>query len=130
MDIHNQVALPKLIAAACLFYCNSFFVPGSSDINKRWHLPSFLAHEPGTGHEVYLYYFMFSLNFLPGLWIRIRIGSKFSEFVDPDPVFESGSGSRGNKLKYKIYFLVPVIIFSVLLQKVPVPYDSVVDPDP
>jgi hypothetical protein len=23
--------------------------------------------------------------FFPGLWIRIRIGSGFSDFVDPDP---------------------------------------------
>jgi hypothetical protein len=35
----------------------------------------------------------------PGLWIRIRIGSGFSDFVDPDPYWESGSGSRGKKIK-------------------------------
>jgi hypothetical protein len=32
-----------------------------------------------------------------GLWIRI--GSGFSDFVDPDPYWESGSGSRGKKIK-------------------------------
>jgi hypothetical protein len=35
----------------------------------------------------------------PGLWIRIRIGSGFSDFVDLDPYWESGSGSRGKKMK-------------------------------
>jgi hypothetical protein len=34
-----------------------------------------------------------------GLWIRIRIGSGFRDFVDPDPYWESGSGSRGKKTK-------------------------------
>jgi hypothetical protein len=34
-----------------------------------------------------------------GLWIRIRIGSGFSDFVDSDPNWESGSGSRGKKMK-------------------------------
>jgi hypothetical protein len=34
-----------------------------------------------------------------GLWIRIRIGSGFSDFVDPDTYWESGSGSRGKKMK-------------------------------
>jgi hypothetical protein len=33
------------------------------------------------------------------LWIRIRIGSGFRDFVDPDPYWESGSGSRGKKMK-------------------------------
>jgi hypothetical protein len=35
----------------------------------------------------------------PGLWtrIRIRIGSGFSDFVDPDPYWESGS--RGKKMR-------------------------------
>jgi hypothetical protein len=33
----------------------------------------------------------------PGLWIRIRSG--FSDFVDPDPYWESGSGSRSKKVK-------------------------------
>jgi hypothetical protein len=28
------------------------------------------------------------------LWIRIRIGSGFSDFVDPDPYWESGSRIR------------------------------------
>jgi hypothetical protein len=29
----------------------------------------------------------------------IRIGSGFSDFVDTDPYWESGSGSRGKKMK-------------------------------
>jgi hypothetical protein len=33
----------------------------------------------------------------PGLWIRIRIGSGFRDFVDPDPYWESGS--RGKKIR-------------------------------
>jgi hypothetical protein len=34
-----------------------------------------------------------SLNLIKsGLWIRIRIGSGFSDFVDQDPYWESGSG--------------------------------------
>jgi hypothetical protein len=45
-----------------------------------------------------------------GLWIRIRIGSGFRDFVDPDPYWESGSGSRGKKTKKisveKMHFLV------------------------
>jgi hypothetical protein len=40
-----------------------------------------------------------SLCSLSGLWIRIRIGSGFRDFVDPDPYWESGSGSRGKKTK-------------------------------
>jgi hypothetical protein len=39
------------------------------------------------------------VNFTAGLWIRIRIGSGFSDFVDPDPYWESRSGSRGKKMK-------------------------------
>jgi hypothetical protein len=38
-------------------------------------------------------------EFKPGLWIRIRIGSVFRDFVDPDPYWESGSGSRGKKTR-------------------------------
>jgi hypothetical protein len=34
-----------------------------------------------------------------GFWIRIRIGSEFRDFVDPDPYWESGSRSRGKKTK-------------------------------
>jgi hypothetical protein len=30
-----------------------------------------------------------------GMWIRIRIGSRFNDFVNPD--LESGSGSMGKK---------------------------------
>jgi hypothetical protein len=37
------------------------------------------------------------LYFQAGLWIRI--GSGFSDFVDPDPYWESRSGSRGKKMK-------------------------------
>jgi hypothetical protein len=33
----------------------------------------------------------------PGLWIRIRIGSGFKDFVDPVPYWESGS--NGMKMK-------------------------------
>jgi hypothetical protein len=42
-----------------------------------------------------------SQEYEPGLWIKIRIGSGFSDFVDPDPdpYWESGSGSRGKKMK-------------------------------
>jgi hypothetical protein len=39
------------------------------------------------------------VHILAGLWIRIRIGSGFRDFVDPDPHWESGSGSRGKKTK-------------------------------
>jgi hypothetical protein len=35
--------------------------------------------------------------FKTGLWIRIRIGCGFKDFVDPDPYWESGS--RGKKTK-------------------------------
>jgi hypothetical protein len=39
------------------------------------------------------------LLFKAGLWIRI--GSGFNDFVDPDPVWESGSrGKKMNKNKY------------------------------
>jgi hypothetical protein len=40
--------------------------------------------------------------FKPGLWLRnrIRIGSEFSDFVDPDPYWESGSRSKKIK-KYQ-----------------------------
>jgi hypothetical protein len=37
------------------------------------------------------------VSFRSGVWIRI--GSGFSDFVDPDPYWESGSGSRGKKIK-------------------------------
>jgi hypothetical protein len=36
------------------------------------------------------------------LWIRIWIGSGFSDFVDPDPYSESGSGSMGMKNEEKV----------------------------
>jgi hypothetical protein len=48
---------------------------------------SYLATGTGTG------------TLEAGLWIRIRIGSGLSDFVDPDPYWESGSGSRGKKMK-------------------------------
>jgi hypothetical protein len=34
-----------------------------------------------------------------GSVLGIRIGSGFSDFMDPDPYWESGSGSRGKKIK-------------------------------
>jgi hypothetical protein len=37
------------------------------------------------------------LQFRSGLWIRIQIGSRFSDFVDPDPFWESES--RDKKIK-------------------------------
>jgi hypothetical protein len=41
--------------------------------------------------------------FLTGLWIRIRIGSGFNDFVDPDS--ESGSmGHLARKMKKKMHF--------------------------
>jgi hypothetical protein len=39
-------------------------------------------------------FFKVSTYWKPGLWIRIRIGSGFSDFVDPDPYWESGSRIR------------------------------------
>jgi hypothetical protein len=39
-------------------------------------------------------YPLFVIYFKPGLWIRIRIGSGFSDFVDPNPYWESGSRIR------------------------------------
>jgi hypothetical protein len=37
-----------------------------------------------------------------GLWIRIRIGSGFRDFVDPDPYWESGSkGKKTKKFQWK-----------------------------
>jgi hypothetical protein len=39
-----------------------------------------------------------------GLLIRIRIGSGFNDFVDPDSESGSGSGSMGNKMKKKCTF--------------------------
>jgi hypothetical protein len=48
----------------------------------------------------------------PGLWIRIRGGAGFNDFVDPDPYWESGSESRGKKIKKfqwkKCTLLLPV----------------------
>jgi hypothetical protein len=43
------------------------------------------------------------------MWIRIRIGSRFNDFVDPDPDWESGS--RGKKMKKNKYFLVDLNFF-------------------
>jgi hypothetical protein len=43
------------------------------------------------------------------LWIRIRIGSGFSDFVDPDPYWESGSrGKKVKKFSVEKCTLVPV----------------------
>jgi hypothetical protein len=44
--------------------------------------------------------------FLAGLLIRIRIGSGFNDFVDPDPDWESGSRIQGQKMKKNKYFFV------------------------
>jgi hypothetical protein len=42
-------------------------------------------------------------DFVPRLWIRI--GSGFSDFVDPDPYWESGS--KGKKMKQiSVHFLI------------------------
>jgi hypothetical protein len=38
-----------------------------------------------------------NILFIPGLWIRIGIGSGFSDLVDPDPYWESGSRIRGQE---------------------------------
>jgi hypothetical protein len=51
---------------------------------------------------------------ISGLWIRIRIGSGFSDFVDPDPNWESGS--RGKKIKK---FQWKNALFSYLKKKLP-----------
>jgi hypothetical protein len=58
----------------------------------------------------------YSKVFFAGLWIRIRIGSGFCDFVDPNSMTlwirirignpDPGSGSRGKKIKWKMYFLV------------------------
>jgi hypothetical protein len=50
-----------------------------------------------------------------GLWLRIRIGSGFRNFVDPDPYWESGSGSRGKKTKK---FQWKKCIFQLLNKKI------------
>jgi hypothetical protein len=44
---------------------------------------------------------------LAGLWIRIRIGSEFSDSVVPDLYWESGSrGKKTKKFQWKMHFLV------------------------
>jgi hypothetical protein len=40
----------------------------------------------------------------PGLWIRIRIGSGFNDFVDPDSESGSGSMSKKNEEKNALFF--------------------------
>jgi hypothetical protein len=41
------------------------------------------------------------------LWIRVRIGSGLSDFMDPDPYWESGSrGKKVKKFQWKMHFLV------------------------
>jgi hypothetical protein len=44
-------------------------------------------------------------NIIPGLWImvRSRIGSGFSDFVDPDPYWESGSRKHENRLNVILF---------------------------
>jgi hypothetical protein len=49
------------------------------------------------------------------LWIRIRIGSGFSDFVDPDLYWEFGSGSRGKTMKK---FKRKNALFSYFLNKI------------
>jgi hypothetical protein len=73
----------------------------------------------GLRHAYYLrtHEFDFCLNFLlfqAGLWIRIRIGSRFSDFVDPDPY--PRSGSRGKKIKK---FQWKNALFSYFLKNLP-----------
>jgi hypothetical protein len=55
-----------------------------------------------------LFYWLFKA----GLWIRIRIGSGFIDFVDPDPYWESGSRIRiqGQERNFrgKMHFLVGI----------------------
>jgi hypothetical protein len=48
-----------------------------------------------------------------GLWIWI--GSGFSDFVDPDPYWKSGSESRGKKVKKFQWKKCTLVIFSILL---------------
>jgi hypothetical protein len=57
-----------------------------------------------------------TLIYLAGLWIRIRIGSLFSDFVDPDPYWEYRSGSRGKKMKK---YQVKNALFSYLKKNLP-----------
>jgi hypothetical protein len=68
-------------------------------------------------------YIIFSTTLFAWLWIWIRIGSGFNDFVDL--VFESGS--RGQKMKEKY------ILFSVFLQfdnkKVCCVFGSILDPN-
>jgi hypothetical protein len=49
-------------------------------------------------------------SFCQGLWIRIRIGSGFSDFVDPDPYWEFGSGSRGKKIEKLQWKKIPFLV--------------------
>jgi hypothetical protein len=57
----------------------------------------------------------------PGLWIRIRIGSGFSDFVNPDPYWESGS--KGKKIKkfqwknalFSYFFILPLKRYKIAL---------------
>jgi hypothetical protein len=54
-----------------------------------------------SGSETLLVTISIYVSFLayryPGFWIRI--GSGFSDFVDPGPYWESGSGSKGKKIE-------------------------------
>jgi hypothetical protein len=67
-------------------------------------LPLFEEAAREVADEVSLDFFQTSHIFRffePGWWIRIRIGSGFSDFVDPDPYWKSKSGSRGKKIQWK-----------------------------
>jgi hypothetical protein len=45
--------------------------------------------------SVFRYWYYFKIRwFKSGLWIRIRIGSVFNDFLDPDLDWESGSRIR------------------------------------
>jgi hypothetical protein len=58
----------------------------------------------------------FSLNKhekISGLWIRIRIGSGFNDFVDPD----SESGSKGKKNEEKNAFFLTGNFLNIFIAK-------------
>jgi hypothetical protein len=64
-----------------------------------------LALNTGMAFKVFLINFLFFSIFLFALtvlWIRIRIGSGFNDFLDPDS--ESGSGSMDKKNEEKTHF--------------------------
>jgi hypothetical protein len=64
-----------------------------SDTRRRIRTPAWSAATRGYPATV----LSCSYYFWSGLWIRIRIGSRFSDIVDLDPYWESRS--RGKKIK-------------------------------